>query len=302
MSQNGHTPVISMVASTLGRSAEMVILLDSLCAQDDNDFELIVVDQNPDDRLVPVLAPYLDKLDIKHIRTNLRGLDRGRNLGAAQASGSWIMFPDDDSWYPPEFLKTLRGLMAREPADIYSGRSLNSDGAEIMVRFLQNDATISRENIWKVLIEWVIVFRMETFRDAGGFDDNLGVGSGTIWNSGEGQDLVLRCLANGAHGLFRRSLYGYHPEHRESQTTPEMIRKMHGYSVGFGYVMRRHGFSPLAMLPSILRPLAGIVIYTLTGKPAMARRSKIILQGRIEGWRSWTGNAANAVAKPLETR
>lgn len=302
MSQTGQAAIVSMVASTLGRSDEMTRLLDSLCAQDDDDFELIVVDQNADDRLVPVLAPYLDKLSIKHVRTDLRGLDRGRNLGASHATGNWIMFPDDDSWYPPEFLKTLRGLIAAEPADIYSGRSLNSDGEEIMVRFLQDDAEISRQNIWKVLIEWVIVFRMQTYRDAGGFDDNLGVGSGTMWSSGEGQDLVLRCLAKGARGLFRRSLFGYHPEHKESLTTPAMIRKMYSYSVGFGFVMRRHGFSVRAMLPSIVRPLLGMVIYTVTGRFGMASRSKSILMGRIDGWRSWAGNFTTAGAKPMELR
>lgn len=287
MPTSGQTALISMVASTLGRSNELVLLLDSLVAQNDDNFELIIIDQNQDDRLEPILRPYLDKLRLSHIKTTLRGLDRGRNLGAAHASGEWILFPDDDSWYPPHFLKTLRGLIVSEPADIYSGRSLNSDGKEIMVQFEQQDATISRANIWKVLIEWVIVLRMETYRAAGGFDDNLGVGSGTPWNSGEGQDLVLKCLDNGAHGLFRRSLYGFHPEHKESQTTPASIAKMRSYGLGKGFVMRRHKFPWPEFLWELLRPLAGVAVYTLSGKPGMARRSMAILEGRLTGWRDF---------------
>jgi glycosyltransferase involved in cell wall biosynthesis len=287
MPTDSQTALISMVASTLGRSKELVQLLESLLAQNDDNFELIIVDQNPDDRLEPILAPYRDKLKLTHIKTTLRGLDRGRNLGAAQASGEWIMFPDDDSWYPPEFLKTLRNLMGSDVADIYSGRALNSDGKEIMVDFLQEDATISRANIWKVLIEWVIILRMETYRTAGGFDDNLGVGSGTPWNSGEGQDLVLKCLDNGARGLFRRSLYGFHPEHKESQTTPAAIAKMRAYGLGKGFVMHRHKFPWPQFLWELLRPLAGVIIYTLSGKPGMARRSMAICQGRLTGWRDF---------------
>ena len=287
MPMNGQTALISMVASTLGRSNELVHLLDSLLAQNDDNFELIIVDQNPDDRLEPILAPYLAKLKLTHIKTALRGLDRGRNLGAAHARGDWILFPDDDSWYPPDFLKTLRGLIASEPADIYSGRALNSDGKEIMVQFEQEDATISRANIWNVLIEWVIILRMQTYRDAGGFDDNLGVGSGTPWNSGEGQDLVLKCLDNGARGLFRRSLYGFHPEHKESQTTPASIAKMRAYGLGKGFVMRRHKFALSEFLWELLRPLAGMMIYTLSGKPGMARRSMAIFHGRLTGWRDF---------------
>ena len=285
--QNSSPALISMVASTLGRDVEMRLLLDTLSAQDDDRFELIVVDQNADDRLVQILSEYRGRFPIQHIKSAEKGLDRGRNLGARHATGDWLLFPDDDSWYPADFLKTLRRLIATEPADIYSGRSLNKDGKEIMVSFLPEDAEISRANIWHVLIEWVIVFRAETYRRAGGFDEDLGAGSGTPWNSGEGQDLVLRCLSQGAKGLFRRALYGFHPEEQPNANPDAHIAKMHGYSRGKGFVMRRHGYSILEFLPELLRPAAGFVIYTLTMKPTLARRSRAILKGRLYGWRNF---------------
>jgi len=46
----------SLVMATLGRTVEIDRCVDSLAAQTRRDFELIVVDQNPDDRLVPVVA------------------------------------------------------------------------------------------------------------------------------------------------------------------------------------------------------------------------------------------------------
>jgi len=284
---NASPALISMVASTLGRDVEMRLLLDTLRAQEDDRFELIVVDQNADDRLVPILSEYRGRFPIQHIKSSEKGLDRGRNLGARHATGEWLLFPDDDSWYPADFLKTLRHLIATEPADIYSGRSLNKDGKEIMVSFLGEDAEISRANIWHVLIEWVIVFRAETYRNAGGFDEDLGAGSGTPWNSGEGQDLVLRCLSQGAKGLFRRALYGFHPEEQPSANPDAHIAKMHGYSRGKGFVMRRHGYSFLEFLPELLRPAAGFFVYTLTGKSTLARRSRAILKGRLYGWRNF---------------
>ncbi len=284
---NASPALISLVASTLGRDVEMRLLLDTLSAQGDGRFELIVVDQNADDRLVPILSEYRGRFPIQHIKSSEKGLDRGRNLGARHATGDWLMFPDDDSWYPADFLKTLRRLIATEQADIYSGRSLNKDGKEIMVSFLPEDAEISRANIWHVLIEWVIVFRAETYRNAGGFDEDLGAGSGTPWNSGEGQDLVLRCLSRGAKGLFRRALYGFHPEEQPNTNPEAHIAKMHGYSRGKGFVMRRHGYSFLEFLPELLRPAAGFVVYTLTGKPTLARRSRAILKGRLYGWQNF---------------
>lgn len=280
-------PLISMVASTLGRDVEMRLLLDTLSQQNDDRFELIVVDQNADDRLLPILAEYEGRVPLRHIRSDRKGLDRGRNLGASHARGDWLIFPDDDSWYPPQFLSTVRRLIETEPADIYSGRSLNSDGNEIMVPFIGEDAEITRDNIWRVLIEWVIVFRTTTFRAASGFDEDLGAGSGTPWNSGEGQDLVLRCLSQGAKGYFRRSLYGFHPEEQPNANPEAHIAKMHAYSRGKGFVMRRHGYSFGEFLPELLRPLAGIIVYTATLRPALARRSAAILQGRFYGWRNF---------------
>jgi glycosyltransferase involved in cell wall biosynthesis len=284
---NSSPALISMVASTLGRDVEMRLLLDTLSAQEDDRFELIVVDQNADDRLIPILSEYRGRFPIQHIKSAEKGLDRGRNLGARHATGEWLLFPDDDSWYPADFLKTLRRLIATEPADIYSGRSLNKDGKEIMVSFLGEDTEISRANIWHVLIEWVIVFRTETYRKAGGFDEDLGAGSGTPWNSGEGQDLVLRCLSQGAKGLFRRALYGFHPEEQPNANPDAHIAKMHGYSRGKGFVMRRHGYSFLEFLPELLRPVAGFLVYTATMKPTLARRSRAILKGRLYGWRNF---------------
>ncbi|SOC84896.1 Glycosyl transferase family 2 [Ensifer adhaerens] len=284
---NASPALISLIASTLGRDVEMRLLLETLSAQADDRFELIVVDQNQDDRLVPILADYEARFPIRHIRSSEKGLDRGRNLGARHARGDWLLFPDDDSWYPADFLKTLRRLIETEPADIYSGRSLNKDGKEIMVSFLGEDAQISRANIWHVLIEWVIVFRADTFRKAGGFDEDLGAGSGTPWNSGEGQDLVLRCLSQGAKGYFRRALYGYHPEEQPSANPEAHIAKMHGYSRGKGFVMRRHGYSLAEFLPELLRPAAGYLVYTVTMKPTLARRSRAIMRGRLYGWRNF---------------
>lgn len=287
LSLNPPLPLISMIVSTLGRDVEMRRLLDTLSAQDDDRFELIVVDQNADDRLAPILADYQERFPIHHIRSAERGVNRGRNLGAKHAAGEWLFFPDDDSWYPADFLKTLRHLIETEPADIYTGRSLNKDGKEIMVSFIAEDAKISRQNVWNVMIEWTIVLRTETFRKAGGFDNELGVGSGTVWNSGEAQDLVLRCLSQGAKGYFRRALYGFHPEEKPSADPEAHIAKMHGYSRGKGFVMRRHGYSFLEFLPELLRPAAGFLVYTATLKPILARRSLAMLKGRLYGWRNF---------------
>jgi glycosyltransferase involved in cell wall biosynthesis len=48
-------PRFSLIVGTLGRTNEFAVLLQSLAEQQMRDFELIVVDQNSDDRLTSML-------------------------------------------------------------------------------------------------------------------------------------------------------------------------------------------------------------------------------------------------------
>ena len=48
-------PRLSLIVATLGREAELSRCLGSLAAQTSRDFEVVVVDQNADDRLAALL-------------------------------------------------------------------------------------------------------------------------------------------------------------------------------------------------------------------------------------------------------
>lgn len=274
-----------MVVATIGRSDELSPLLQSLCAQGRRDFEIIVVDQNPDDRLVPVLADKGAGLNIVHLRTEIRGVCRARNLGAAHARGSWLLFPDDDCWYPGDFLDRLDAVRASHPADFYSGRAASTDGRDIMGTFEPTAMPITRATVWTTLIEWMLTVRKTAFMAAGGFDENIGPGAKTAWGAYEVQDLALNLLSNGSRGYYDPALIGHHPEDISDRTTAANIAKMRVYSGGLGYVMRKHGYALAAFLPRLLRPLAGVAIYGASGRLGMARRSWQIARGRWAGWR-----------------
>ena len=160
----GDEPHISLVVATLGRSEALLPLLKSLVEQEYKTFELIIVDQNLDNRLDDILAPYQPLLPIRHIRTPIPGLNRSRNLGAADAKGDWILFPDDDCWYPTDYLMKMRSLIVSGKADIYCGRAVNPEGNANMGNFADHDMMIDRMAVWKTMIEWTTLFRMGVFR------------------------------------------------------------------------------------------------------------------------------------------
>ena len=104
----------SLVLGTVSRTWELERFLVSLNAQTYRDFELIVVDQNPDDRLVPLLAACADGFPTTHLRSE-RGLSRAKNVGIEAASGAVIGFPDDNCEFPPRLLEKVAAFFERHP-------------------------------------------------------------------------------------------------------------------------------------------------------------------------------------------
>ena len=118
----------SLILATVGRTEELERFLDSLLVQTHRDFEVVVVDQNKDERLLSVLEPYTEKLRLEHLRPGSRGASRARNEGLERASGELFAFPDDDCWYPPDLLaRADEVLRVRPDLDGLTGCSV--DGA-----------------------------------------------------------------------------------------------------------------------------------------------------------------------------
>jgi glycosyltransferase involved in cell wall biosynthesis len=86
-------------------------LLSSLEAQTHRDFELIGVDQNPHERLEPILSPYKNVFQVLHFRSE-PGLSRAKYLGLGYASGEIIGFPDDDCKYLADLFQRVAQYFA----------------------------------------------------------------------------------------------------------------------------------------------------------------------------------------------
>jgi glycosyltransferase involved in cell wall biosynthesis len=94
---------ITLIVATVGRTQELSRLLESIAAQTLTSLELIIVDQNADDRVKKLLEDSVSSLLCIHVRS-AKGLSRARNVGIDLASGRILCFPDDDCWYPGDFL------------------------------------------------------------------------------------------------------------------------------------------------------------------------------------------------------
>jgi glycosyltransferase involved in cell wall biosynthesis len=276
-------PFFSLVVSTKGRTRELEPLLASLKAQSFRDFDVVVVDQNPDDRLEPLLARDWGFALRRLHRPDDSGLSRGRNVGWRDSGGVFVLFPDDDCWYPPAFLAYAAQRLEETGADVLTGRAADLDGRSINGRFEPRGRRVDRARVWTTQIEWVAVFRRTLLQALDGYDPDIGVGAATPWQACEGQDIVLRALKMGAACWYDPDLFGHHAELETANPDAAMIAKGRAYGRGMGYVLRRHGWSWAARLYWVARPAARAAISVGRRNLPAARYFQQVATGRLEG-------------------
>ena len=276
---------LSLVVSTLGRSHELEQMLESLEAQSFRDFDVIIVDQNRDDRLGPVLAkPW--SFPLRRIPTPTdRGLSRGRNVGWRAALGEYVLFPDDDCWYPSDLLGRAMADADATRVDVLCGRATDENGRSINGRFRTRPQWITRSVVWSTQIEWMMFFRRDALLKLGGFDERLGVGASSRWQAAEGQDISLRALSLGLRCFYNPSLCGHHAELDLARPDEAMIRKGHGYALGMGFVLGSAGYGVPAIVYWTSRAMFNALRAAVGGNASRLRYFIVQADGRLSGWR-----------------
>lgn len=228
----------SLIVATLGRTAELGTLLESLDRQSHRDFEVIVVDQNADDRLVPILNPFENRLKMLRL-VSAPGLSRARNIGLQAITGDVVCFPDDDCWYPDDLLMCLDRLLRDHPSwQGLIGDSVDESGRPTLP-WRDHEGKLTAPMSWRRAISYAIFVRSSVIREIGGFDENLGLGAGTPWGSGEDNDLILRTLKAGCQVQYDPNIRVHHP-----RLFPVFNKsgwsKRYSYALGDGKLLQKH--------------------------------------------------------------
>ncbi len=275
---------VSLILATKGRVHELARCLDSMAAQNVTDLELIVVDQNEDDRLERLLAsPW--PFSVLHLRSPA-GLSRARNAGLPHATGGIIAFPDDDCWYPAGLMARVLDHFAQNPSlDGVTGRSEDGQGKASGGSFSSQRAQMTLPDILKKGISYTIFLRAAVCAAVGVFDEELGVGAGTVFGSGEESDYLIRALRAGSRIEYLPDLVVYHPNPPAAYDRSHR-QKAFRYGMGMGRVVAKHGYGFAFKLKTILRPCAGAVLSLLMLRTRKAAYHLAIGRGRLAGLRA----------------
>lgn len=220
---------VSLVLATWGRDKELISLLDSLSVQTMKNFELIVVDQNIDQRVSRIVDKYSHLLKIIYIKSTQKGLSYNRNVGLKHCRGEIIGFPDDDCYYEYDVLEKVSSFF-----------QLNSESAFVAIKAVdpetnkvykyKKNPVIYRKDILNACISFNMFFR--NMRDVS-FDERLGVG--TYYSSGEETDYCYSFLKKGETGFFIKDTAVYHLLKNDYNN----LERVYSYGLGFGALFKK---------------------------------------------------------------
>jgi GT2 family glycosyltransferase len=268
-------PSFDLVIATVGRTEELGRFLDSLATQE-ADVRVIVVDQNEDARLDEVVVGR--PLRIERIRGPL-GLSRARNAGLEHVAADVVAFPDDDCVYPTGLLDRVWARLEADP-DLagLTGRAQDARGRSA-ASWKKDRAILSDDNLWNRAISFTIFLRRGVVETVGNFDEELGLGSGRPWSSGEEIDYLVRAVRAGERIEYDPSLVVQHDVRSDDARTGARD----GASIG--YLLRKHRYPARVVARMLVRPLGGALLALPHRDRALTRYQLATLRGRVRGYR-----------------
>jgi glycosyltransferase involved in cell wall biosynthesis len=274
------SPYFSLIVATLGRTEELRRLFASLEAQSFRDFEVILVDQNSDDRLNGIVAEYCSEFPIHHVRSE-PGLSRARNRAIGKISGAVVAFPDDDCWYPKNLLAQVHDMFGSNgERHGLTGVAVDEHHELTATNFSHVPGRITRTDVWRKAISFTIFLRRQVVDAVGEFDTTLGIGS--FFGSGEETDYLLRALDAGFAIYFDPAIRVGHPN-PISEFNEKTYSRARSYGRGMGRTMLIHHYGPVFVVARLIKPAVTGIILMCLGRFGSGKFHAMTAVGRFEG-------------------
>lgn len=281
-------PSITLVLATLGRTDEIGRLLESLANQAWPPRELVMVDQNLDNRVLPYVEQARQAgLTVKHLRQAEPNLSAARNRGIAEAVGEVIAFPDDDCWYAPDLVEQVQQAFVQHP-DWDALVAVWVEQAQALGRQAGDRATLSvaawRQFRGGEASSISLFVKASALRRFGGFDERFGVGQ--WFGAGEETDLLLRMLCGGAIvGRWTRARVHHRYAPQAQALEHARWRNVLHRARGTGAIYAKHRLSGWVILRGLLAP----VVVTLWQRKGFRSLALALVEtfGRLQGAFAW---------------
>jgi glycosyltransferase involved in cell wall biosynthesis len=232
---------VSVALTTRNRPVHALACVKTILANEGFD-QLLVIDQSDGNQTEAAIATLKDDR-LRFIRTESRGVTKGRNLGAELAQADVIAFTDDDCRVAPDWIPALTRIFASDPeVAVVCGCVLVAEAVKDL-GFTEKFEPQEREwqgryppfgRDWGITANLAV--RLDVLARVGKFDPMLGAGAPL--RSGGEPDLLFRVLRNGFKIVNASEVRVDHLGVRKhGEESRKLIR---GYAIGTGAALFKH--------------------------------------------------------------
>jgi GT2 family glycosyltransferase len=251
---------ITVAVATLDRPEGLARCLTALCAGSTRPAEVLVVDQGKG--AGKVVEDFRDRLTVRFLRQDRRGLAASRNLAVAEAGRDVIAVTDDDCVPDSGWVEALDKALRSGEWEAVTGRVLPLGPETPGLYAVSSRTSASPASFAGRTLPWLVGTganfgaSREWILRAGGFDERLGAGS--PGSAGEDMDLLYRLLRAGARILYEPQAVVFHQ--RQPRERRRASRSAYGRGVGAccGLWLRARDLYALPVLGGWLRMRAGL--------------------------------------------
>lgn len=166
------SPKVSVLVAAYGQEAYLSETLQSLVDQTYTNWEAIVVDDGSPDNVAEVAREWTARdARIKFFHTDNHGVSAARNFAATKATGKYVMSLDGDDMIRPTYIEKCVEVLETLPdmKVVYPGwQFFGADNHTPEITY-----TDFREELLHNNIHVSAMMRLEDFRKAGGFDEQM---------------------------------------------------------------------------------------------------------------------------------
>ncbi len=254
----GDAPFVSVIVPTVRRPERIETCLASLAQLRYPRFEIIIVDNAPDDPRTRAVVEACSRADgrIRYVAEPLPGSSVARNRGVREAAGELLAFTDDDVMVDPQWLAWMVEPFLRDPrVGVVTGlvlpmrfdtpdqrwfEEISGFGKGFDSRLFDRDAHRADERLLYPYWGGVfgsgnsMAFRPSLLRQLGGFDPALGAGSRAL--AGADVESFTHAIIAGSRLAYEARAVCWH-DHRADAAAVD--KQMFNYGVGLTAILTK---------------------------------------------------------------
>ena len=259
---------ISIIIAIFNRKDELFELLNSLIAQTDKNFEVIIVDDGSSVDLLPTVETFKEMLEIQYFKKENSGPGLSRNYGARRAKNDWLVFVDSDVIVEKDYIENIKKNLENTDCAAFGGADKAHKGFNILQKAISYSMTsVFTTGGIRGSKKAVTRFQPRSFNMGVNKEIFLKIGGFSEMRIGEDPDLSMTIWENGYQTAFFDDIGVYHKRRTD---LGKFSKQVYQFGCARPILNQRHPdyVKPTFWFPTLflLGYVAGILEYFLLQK------------------------------------